>query len=80
MKQVDDIINDYINAEDTDYAIMIDGQWGAGKSYYWENVLRKQIEETGIPRNSKNEKYKAAKISLFGIQSVDDLKLEIYTS
>lgn len=41
MKQVDDIINDYINAEDTDYAIMIDGQWGAGKSYYWENVLRK---------------------------------------
>lgn len=80
MKQIDDIINDYINAKDTDYAIMIDGQWGAGKSYYWENTLRKQIEEAVISGSSKKEKYKAVKISLFGIQGVDDLKLEIYTS
>lgn len=80
MKQIDDIINAYINAENTDYAIMIDGEWGTGKSYYWKNVLRKQIEGTAIPGSLKEEKYKTAKISLFGIQSVDDLKLEIYTS
>lgn len=80
MKQIDDIINVYINAEDTDYAIMIDGEWGSGKSYYWKNVLRKQIEETATPSSFGKKKYKTAKISLFGIQSVDDLKLEIYTS
>lgn len=63
-------------AKDTDYAIMIDGQWGAGKSFYWKHSLAPMIAGTEIP--DKTECYKPVKVSLFGIQSVDDLKLEIY--
>ena len=37
--EIDNIIKDYVNAKDTDYAIMIDGEWGSGKSWYWNNVL-----------------------------------------
>ena len=29
--QIDKIITDYVLSKDTDYAIMIDGEWGAGK-------------------------------------------------
>lgn len=78
--QIDKIIKDYILSKDTDYAIMIDGEWGAGKSWYWENVLTEQIK--GIPTRDNTEDnpstYKVAKISLFGIGSVDDLRIKIF--
>ena len=37
--EIDKIIKDYVTAKDTDYAIMIDGEWGSGKTWYWNNVL-----------------------------------------
>lgn len=78
--QIDKIITDYVLSKDTDYAIMIDGEWGAGKSWYWDNVLTEQIK--GIPTKDNTEgkpsMYKVAKISLFGISSVDDLRIKIF--
>ena len=78
--QIDKIIIDYVLSKDTDYAIMIDGEWGAGKSWYWDNVLTEQIK--GIPTKDNTEgkpsMYKVAKISLFGISSVDDLRIKIF--
>ena len=78
--QIDKIITDYVESPNTDYAIMIDGEWGAGKSWYWDNVLTEQIKV--IPtKDSTEEKpsmYKVAKISLFGISSVDDLRIKIF--
>ena len=78
--QIDKVITDYVLSKDTDYAIMIDGEWGAGKSWYWDNVLTEQIK--GIPTKDNTEgkpsMYKVAKISLFGISSVDDLRIKIF--
>lgn len=51
---------------------------GAGKSFYWKHTLAPMIAGTEIP--DKSECYKPVKVSLFGIQSVDDLKLEIYSA
>lgn len=78
--QIDKIITDYVLSKDTDYAIMIDGEWGAGKTWYWENVLTKQIEKLPTKDNAteKQSKYYVAKISLFGISSVDDLRIKIF--
>lgn len=75
MNHIKNIVEDYIKAFKTDYAIMIDGQWGAGKSYYWKHTLRPMIEATEY---AEGKKYGVTKISLFGIQSVDDLKLQMY--
>ena len=75
MNHIDNVILDYVKAPDTDYAIMIDGQWGAGKSFYWRHTAKPMIEALTF---ADNEHYKAVKISLFGIQSIDDLKVEIY--
>lgn len=78
--QIDKIITDYVLAKDTDYAIMIDGEWGAGKSWYWENVLTEQIKRIPTKDNTeeKPSTYDVAKISLFGISSVDDLRIKLF--
>lgn len=78
--QIDKIITDYVSAKDTDYAIMIDGEWGAGKSWYWENVLTEQIKRIPTKDNTeeKPSTYNVAKISLFGISSVDDLRIKLF--
>ena len=28
----------------TDYAVMINGEWGSGKTYFWNNQIKKKIE------------------------------------
>lgn len=78
--QIDKIIKDYILSKDTDYAIMIDGEWGAGKSWYWDNVLTSQIKNLPTKDNTAENPsyYKVAKISLFGIGSADDLRIKIF--
>ena len=78
--QIDKIIKDYVSAKDTDYAIMIDCEWGAGKSWYWENVLTEQIKNLPTKDNTEEKPsyYNVAKISLFGISSVDDLRIKIF--
>ena len=54
--EIDNIIKDYVNAKDTDYAIMIDGEWGARKSWYWNNVLT-EIDKQMIEKVSLGEVY-----------------------
>ena len=38
MKQMEDLVEsilDYIRADYTDYAVMINGEWGSGKTYFF---------------------------------------------
>ena len=78
--QIEKIIINYVLAKDTDYAIMIDGEWGAGKTWYWDNVLTEQIKKLPTRDNTaeKTSTYDVAKISLFGIGSADDLRIKIF--
>ena len=78
--EIDRIITDYVNAKDTDYAIMIDGEWGSGKSWYWNNVLTGIVTDIDCPESTAEEpkKYKTATISLFGISSSAELRARIF--
>lgn len=78
--QIDRIITDYVKSKETDFAIMIDGEWGSGKSWYWDHVLAEQIKNipTSDSTEEKPSNYKVASISLFGISSVDDLRIKIF--
>ena len=52
-------------AMDTNYAFMITGPWGSGKTYYFENILKpKVIERTEVFSNAKY-RYKCVSVSLF---------------
>ena len=44
MEDLVESILDYIRAEYTDYAIMINGEWGSGKTYFWNHKIKPKIE------------------------------------
>lgn len=37
--ELNKIITDYLQSKNTDYAIMINGKWGCGKSYYIDHTM-----------------------------------------
>lgn len=38
-KYIEDIFKDYIATEKTNYALLINGAWGSGKTYFWKGTL-----------------------------------------
>ena len=63
-------VRDYINDEKANYAVLIDGAWGCGKTYLYENVLEDEISKLEA---GKNERKYNVYISLYGISSVEQL-------
>lgn len=49
MKKLNEIVNQYLKAEDTDYALMINGKWGCGKTYYLEHDFKHFVEQKECP-------------------------------
>lgn len=69
-EQIKRTVMDYINTEYHDYAILIDGQWGSGKTFFIKNVVVPMIKD----RTSKKTLY----ISTYGIKSTKDIDKKIY--
>ncbi len=59
------IFTNYLIEIKTQYAILINGTWGSGKTYYWKNELTKIAENKG---------YKTIYITLNGISSTQALE------
>lgn len=80
MNTPDTVIIDYLNSFETDYAIMISGEWGCGKSYYISHVLNDIIEGTLVPnaRDNKDRYYSSAYISLYGVSSAEDFEVRVF--
>ena len=61
----------YIEDSSYDYAVLIDGEWGCGKTYYIKNSLIEAIvSHEGEKENGRKVKY----ISLYGCKSVQDIQ------
>ncbi|MCJ8145413.1 KAP family P-loop domain protein [Acinetobacter sp. A3.8] len=77
-KRLEDIFNANAN---NGLAIAITGQWGIGKTFTWEQFLESQRtkERLGDAQSNISTK-KYAYISLFGIESLTDLKTQIYSN
>ncbi|OOR09995.1 hypothetical protein BW897_24875 [Bacillus cereus] len=69
---IDSVIN-YVKQEDTNYAILINGEWGCGKTYFWNKVLKNEIENIEL----KGKKQKTAYLSLYGITSIEEINKRI---
>ena len=63
---IDGILN-YLEMESTG-ALMVSGEWGCGKTYHIENVILPALTGKG---------YNPIKVSLFGIESVNEIPLKI---
>ena len=44
MEDLVESILDYVRADYTDYAIMLNGEWGSGKTYFWNHKIRNRID------------------------------------
>ena len=74
MEELTQNIFDYIKSDYIDYAIMINGEWGSGKTYYWNNIIKNKIEN--LEFNGK--KYIPIYVSLYGISNLEDISKKIY--
>lgn len=68
-KYIEQIFTDYIKAKGTQHAILLNGSWGCGKTYFWGNTLEKIAE--------KNH-FKTIYVSLNGISKIDDLNHQFF--
>ena len=69
-KHIEKYLDLYLKRENVEYATLLTGKWGCGKTYFIKNYIEKKSEE---------KKYKFIYISLFGlkdIQSVNDAIFE----
>ena len=74
MEDLVESILDYIRAEYTDYAIMINGEWGSGKTYFWNNKIRNRIENMHI----NGKQYTTIYMSLYGISNLEEISKKIF--
>ena len=74
---MDDLVEsilDYVRSDYTDYAIMINGEWGSGKTYFWNNQIKKKIESMKL----NGKKYKTIYMSLYGISNLEEISKKIF--
>ncbi len=74
MEELIECICDYVRKPYTDYAIMLNGEWGSGKTYFWNNKLRSRLESIRIGE----KKYKTIYMSLYGINSLEEISKKIF--
>ena len=74
MDELVESILDYIRKPYTDHAIMINGEWGSGKTYFWNNKVKSKIESIDI----NGKRYKTIYMSLYGISNLDDISKKIF--
>ena len=66
MKTIDELVY-YCNEPEPIGAIMLEGEWGCGKTYLIEHDLRKRLVEGFV----------IIRVSLFGMANVDQIHSEI---
>ncbi len=76
MQNLKEIVDYYLKSN-TNYALMITGEWGIGKTYYFKNILSKEISKTST-FNNDSKKYRPILVSLFGLKSIEEIQSEIF--
>lgn len=74
MEDLIESILDYIRSDYTDYAIMINGEWGSGKTYFWNHKIRNKIESMQL----NGKQYTTIYMSLYGISNLEEISKKIF--
>lgn len=72
---IEHVLRDYITNQ-TNYAILITGKWGAGKTFYIKHKLFAQIEQ--IEKAQSGRHFQPIHVSLFGIDSIEELQKQMF--
>lgn len=86
------VVLDYVKERSYNYALLVDGEWGCGKTYFIKQVVIPEIAKiditpnmnsepiTGKKHQEKENKIKVLYLSLYGINSIDDIAERILES
>lgn len=67
-------ITNYVNKKDSDYAILLDGVWGTGKTFFIKNIFSKEYQ------NDTKKELNYIYISAAGINDIEQFINDIYYS
>lgn len=70
MSQIVESIINYIRNKNAAFAVMINGKWGSGKTYFFNDYLKDEIEKA-------DKNVCLIYISLFGIKTIEEIKSQI---
>uniref|UniRef100_UPI003D7E9C5E P-loop NTPase fold protein n=1 Tax=Brachyspira sp. TaxID=1977261 RepID=UPI003D7E9C5E len=70
-------IKSYITEKNTDYAILLDGDWGTGKTHFVKNILLSAINKIDFDDSNK---FDYVYISAAGINNIEQFINDIYYS
>lgn len=74
MEDLVESILDYIRSDYTDYAIMLNGEWGSGKTHFWNNKIKNKIESMQL----NGKRYTTIYMSLYGISNLEEISKKIF--
>ena len=74
MEDLVESILDYIRSDYTDYAVMLNGEWGSGKTHFWNNKIKKKIESMQL----NGKRYTTIYVSLYGISNLEEISKKIF--
>ncbi len=75
-KQIESEVIRYLGDNNYRYAILIEGEWGCGKTYFVLNDLQTAIEKHELNNTKRSVRY----ISLYGCKSVEEIEESLYWS
>lgn len=67
-------IRNYIDKKETDYAILLDGVWGTGKTFFIKNIFLKEY------KNNTKKEFNYIYMSAAGINDIEQFINDIYYS
>ena len=80
----DDIVKEIINYVDEtlyNYAVMIDGEWGCGKTYFIKERLCEKLKNNENEHYNSDQDYQQRKIiyiSLYGVKSIEEVTKQLF--
>ena len=74
MEDLVESILDYVRSDYTDYAVMINGEWGVGKTHFWNNKIKNKIESMQL----NGKRYTTIYMSLYGISNLEEISKKIF--
>lgn len=72
--EIESVLAEYLNNPQAEYAVMINGEWGSGKTFFLTHSLMRIMETID---NGKAKRRKCAYVSLYGAKSIDEVSKEI---
>lgn len=73
-KEIRNVILEYLKNPKAEYAVMIDGDWGSGKTYFLTHSLLDIMADIDL---GKDKRRKYAYVSLYGVKTIEEISREI---